>query len=261
MEIINKIANQKTLILLFGGSGKLGSFIIKNLDFNKDLYDLFILDKVSLESNKAVDNKFIECNANNINDLEKNFSKLKKISTKCIVINLIGYDFPVNNKEYKFTSPVDINEDQLRSTLQINLETSHKIVQSIIKENFEANIVFLSSVYASKPTNSNLYTNDEDLFKRYKPYIYGASKAALEKLAKDLSVYLPNIKSRINVISLGGVELGLTDVFIKNYSSWSPQKKMISPSSFLNVLKWLIFESPMELNGCIINLDSGLSNI
>ena len=35
-----------------------------------------------------------------------------------------------------------------------------------------------------------------------KPFIYGSSKAAIEKLAKDLSTFLPNINGRINVLSL-----------------------------------------------------------
>ena len=118
----------------------------------------------------------------------------------------------------------------------------------------------MSSIYSSKPTKSELYQKDKNGRNTFKPFIYGASKAAIEKLAKDLSTFLPNLNGRVNVLSLGGVNLDLPEDFIARYSNWSPQKCMVSPNSVLRILSWLIISSPYELNGCILKLDSGLSN-
>ena len=203
---------------------------------------------------------FIQCNANNIDELTEKIAGLIHKSSQLTVINLIGFDFPVNKNKMQYDSPVSISQDALRKSLELNLETSHKIVQSVIKFEKQSHFIFFSSIYASKPTNSNLYKKGDDKSPKYKPFIYGAAKAGLEKFSNDLSTYLPLIQSRVNTISLGGINLDLPEEFVEKYSDWSPQKSMISPNSLVNLLSWLIFDSPYELNGCVLKLDGGLSN-
>ena len=252
---------RKKSILIFGGFGKLGKYIIKNLLFEKNEFKLYIFDLNSIE-NKNISEKvnFIQCNANNISEINEKLKNVVEESSELTILNLIGFDFPVNKNSLKFETPVSISEDDLRKSLELNLETSHKIVQAVMNFKKKSHFIFFSSIYSSKPTNSNLYTKTNKDIKKYKPFIYGASKAALEKLSNDLSTYLPSKKSRINTISLGGIDIDLPEEFVKKYSEWSPQKSMISPASLIKLLSWLIFESPEELNGCILKLDGGLSN-
>lgn len=258
----NKRSYEKKSIIIFGGFGKLGKYIIKNLNLDKETFNLIILDQITpKDTDFKKEFNFIQCNATNLNQINEKLSNQVKLSSELIVINLIGYDFPVQEDKKQFESPIAISQSDLRKSLELNLETSHNIVQAIMKFEKKSHFVFFSSIYASKPTNSDLYTDKNDLNPKYKPYIYGASKAALEKLANDLSTYLPLKKSRINIISLGGINLGLPEDFIKRYSEWSPQNSMVSPSSLINLLHWLIIESPEELNGCNLKLDGGLSNL
>ena len=109
---------------------------------------------------------------------------------------MIGFDFPVTENSKPRFNPLSVSDEELSKTMELNLLTSHKISLSLIENQKPFHLIFLSSIYAIKPTKSSLYNLVESI-EVYKPYIYGASKAALEKLAKDLSTYLPMHKSRI----------------------------------------------------------------
>ena len=141
---------QKNSILLFGGCGKLGKYIIENLNIEKDQSELYILDLNQPEINDNFTNfNFIQCNANNIDELTEKIAGLIHKSSQLTVINLIGFDFPVNKNKMQYDSPVSISQDALRKSLELNLETSHKIVQSVIKFEKQSHFIFFSSIFSS----------------------------------------------------------------------------------------------------------------
>ena len=246
------------LVIFFGGAGKLGKFVTEKFTEKYSDTTFLILDKYELiRENKNL--IYRKCDAMDSEDIRrcliKETAKFKKIS----ILNMIGFDFPVSSAQKIRTNPLSVSDEELTSTINLNLLTCHKISSTLIDMKKSFHLIFMSSIYADKPTKSSLYENRKGI-EVYKPYIYGASKKALEKLAQDLSTYLPKYKGRINTIALGGVNLDLPKEFIAKYSEWSPQNCMVSPLSFYKLLDWLIFEAPFELNGCTLKLDSGLSN-
>jgi len=251
------------IVLIFGGLGKLGQITANNLNMKEKEIEIVLIDIIDISEVEKNTNlkyiKYIQCDVRNSFELQKCIEKVTKPYSKISAINFIGYDFPVD-KKISTTTPLSVNDNELTLSLELNLATSHKISYALIQNNKKFHLIFISSIYASKPTKSDLYGLDKDGNKLFKPYIYGASKAGLEKLAKDLSTYLPEYNSRINVVSLGGVDTDLPIEFVKKYSKYSPQNCMINKDSVCKLLKWLIIDSPLELNGCILNLDSGVSN-
>lgn len=259
---MNKKINKKKLILLAGGSGKLGEYLIDNLKYDQEKFKIIVLDikEIPLKKIKGKEIEFINCDITNDLNLDEKLESLCIAYQHITILNLIGYDFPVNSKVKSINSPISITKEQLSKSLELNIASCHRLSQATLNLKIPFHLIFMSSIYSSKPTKSELYQKDQYGRNTYKPFIYGSSKAAIEKLAKDLSTFLPNINGRINVLSLGGVNLDLPEEFITRYANWSPQKCMVSPNSVLRILSWLIISSPYELNGCILKLDSGLSN-
>jgi len=259
------LKQNKKAIILFGGLGKLGIYFVQNSTFDYSRYDLLILDKVNKNEINCLPENVIyyKCDITDESSLKSSLNNLSHSYKDLTLVNFIGYDFPVGESEKIISrkTPLEVSEKELGKCLLLNISTSHNIAKCALKTGKSFHLIFISSVYANKPTNPELYSEKELLDKKYKPYIYGSSKAAIEKLANDLSVFLPKYESRINVISLGGVDLGISPEFVEKYSKWSPQGSMIKPSSVTKLLNWLILDSPLELNGCVIKLDSGLSNL
>lgn len=256
--ILNKKINNH-LIIIFGGAGKLGEFIQNKLSKDKE-NSFLILDKYEKKLFPNSKNMiYAKCDANDSLELKRILEANTKDNQKITVLNLIGFDFPVSKNSKPFFTPLSVSDQDLLKTIELNLLTSHKITSSLLNLKRTFHLILVSSIYSNKPTKASLYKkiNGSQV---YKPYIYGASKAALEKLAKDLSTFLPEFKSRVNVVALGGIDFDLPKEFVEKYSKWSPQNCMVNPNSVFELLNWLIFNSPYELNGCVLTLDSGLSN-
>ena len=110
----------KKSILLFGGFGKLGKYIIENLYINKDKSELYILDLNQPEINDNFQGfNFMQCDANNIADITEKISNLIHQSSQLTIINLIGFDFPVNKNATQYDTPVSISSNALRKIFRV----------------------------------------------------------------------------------------------------------------------------------------------
>ena len=188
--------------LITGGSGGIGLSIVKKLIKNK--IKVIILD-INTPSKKILLNKFVEFIKIDLSDyknLQLCLTELKKKYKKIeYVINAAGvlwFDKDVRLEK------IEINTwDKVFS---INLNSIVIVLQNILpqmKKNKFGSIVHISSIDALSGDN--------------KPQdAYGASKAALLRLSKSISIQFANKNIRSNSILPGPIETPMQERWKKN---------------------------------------------
>ena len=95
------LEQNKSAIILFGGLGKLGIYFVENSIFDSSRYDLIILDK--LDENKidflSENVIYYRCDITDESSLNSVLNDLSYSYKELILINFVGYDFPVGKSE------------------------------------------------------------------------------------------------------------------------------------------------------------------
>lgn len=136
----------------------------------------------------------------------------------------------------------------LRRVFEVNALGPFRILQGISRKLSEnASCVFVSSVSSVLPQRGST--------------IYGASKAALERMALGFALELGERKIRVNTLRPGPVEtemLALMDPANKNeLLERSFNKTTTSPSEIANLIGFLVSDISAPLTGTVLALDGG----
>lgn len=122
-----------------------------------------------------------------------------------------------------------------------------------LDRNPSASVINISSLYASvSPRLGGMHLSNN-----YKKDIhYGASKAAVEQITRQLAVeYAP--KARVNCVRLGGVINGQNEEFIKAYSNQVPLGRMANLNDIVGVVEFLAGAGSAYITGQSISVDGG----
>ena len=246
-------------IFVLGCNGNLGKSITDYLanDLNTDVYGVDLQSKYMGENKKV---KYFNYDFLKFG-LDK---KLKEIINKSdfsnCFINLIAKDYPVTNSQSDINltkNPFDLSLDELCESFKVTLGSSYVLIKELMKFNQKNHhVILIGSIYSRHLPNPFNYSSNGNV---YKPVAYSLSKAAQNMLFKEACRTISNTKFRINMITLGGVYTNQNDIFVEKYSSKIPIKKMTTLKDIENCLNWIIFKSPVVLNGCELLVDGGWS--
>jgi NAD(P)-dependent dehydrogenase (short-subunit alcohol dehydrogenase family) len=135
---------------------------------------------------------------------------------------------------------------------------SKEAVTRSIKSNPRAknslSIVFASSIYGTLGPNPSLYKDNE----MRNPAAYGASKAALESLARYISSSTGGVV-RANSVAAGGIERLQSPTFISEYASRTPIGRMATEEDILRVIMFLLGEDSRYIFGQTLFADGGFT--
>ena len=136
----------------------------------------------------------------------------------------------------------------LRRVFEVNALGPFRLLQGISRKLSEnASCVFVSSVSSVLPQRGST--------------IYGASKAALERMALGFALELGERKIRVNILRPGPVEtemLALMDPANKDdLLERSFNKATTSPSEIANLIGFLVSDISIPLTGTVLTLDGG----
>lgn len=113
-------------------------------------------------------------------------------------------------------------------------------------------IVNVSSIYGLVAQNPAIYDNPQ---KSLTPN-YGAAKAALIQLTKDLAVQLaPAI--RVNSVSYGGIAGAVSTSFLNQYKKLSPQRRMLDEDEVIGPIVFLVSGQASAVTGHNLVADGG----
>lgn len=115
-------------------------------------------------------------------------------------------------------------------------------------------IVNISSMYGMLSYNSFLCKESKAISVNY-----GAAKAALIQLTKEMAVRLVGKSIRVNAVSYGGVEGRANNEFKERYAKICPSKKMLSQEDVIGHVEYLCSDLSKGMTGHNLVIDGGFS--
>ena len=238
-------------IFITGGTGLLGKELVNRL--MKDGFDVITTttkdEKVgdysahgqSLTVRKVnfLDNMFIT-------QIERIFEK--SVNITAIINNARSLKF-LETDGKGFCRP-----DDLMNEFKINVVVPYQIslLGAELVEQLET-IINIDSQYASRVPNPNIYEKKIDA----SPIQYNVSKAALNKITKELAVRFADKKIRVNCIEYGGIMGRAPRSFVKRYNDKVPHGRMLDVKECYGPVKMLLDPDSICVNGAILEANAG----
>ena len=238
-------------VFVSGGTGLIGSEIVDQL--MRDGFDVITTTTTKKKAGDFVKHsrklrveRIDFTNSDFADRLENIFSNNKALVA---IIN--------NARSLKFFETNDqglCQPDDLISEFNLDVVIPYKISLMAVElvPNLET-IINISSQYASRVPNPNLYNSNSEM----SPIQYNVSKAALNKITKELAVRLGERKIRVNCIEFGGVEGRAPNAFINRYNAKAPHSRMLKASECYGPIKMLLDKNNSAINGAVIEANAG----
>lgn len=179
-----------------------------------------------------------------------------------LLVNNAATDAKVTGSAGEPVDPVDafsrFAADAFLRTLETNVVGPFLVVQAcldLLRRTPRANIVNIASIYGLRAPNHALYRDSgTNLFKSPD---YPASKAALISFTEYLAATLGQVGIRANAVSPGGVDLGLPQAFVDEYSKGTPLSRMASPEDVAAAVLFVGSADAGYLTGHNLVVDGG----
>ena len=238
-------------VIITGGTGLLGTELVSRL--LGDNYNVITttskIEKISQpihDTHNAIIKHVDFLNDHQIKNFEKYIKSVGKI------------DFLINNARcLNFLNSDDLglcSVDNLIAEFRINVAVPMRLSNFLIHSGMAPQgIINISSQYASVVPNQTIYEKVSDM----SPIQYNVSKAALNKLTKELAVRLAPFRTKVNGIAYGGIKGRASDKFVENYEAIAPHSRMLNLEECYGPLKWLMTDDSNTLNGQVIEANIG----
>jgi NAD(P)-dependent dehydrogenase (short-subunit alcohol dehydrogenase family) len=251
----------KKVIILTGGSGKLGSSyadhlinegcIVCNLDIEEPI-------KKSYTSSKNY--KFLKTDLTNKEEIISSSKKLaKEFGNINALINNVALDSPPGNQALINGKFETYPEEAWDKVMEVNLKSIFLCCQVfgglMVENNIAGSIINISSHYGIISPDQRIYDYRKDDFN--KPISYSTSKSGILNLTRYLSTYWGGNNIRVNTLTLGGVEDNQDKEFITNYSKKVPLGRMANEKEYFGAIQFLISSASSYMTGANLVLDGG----
>jgi len=248
-KIISELFNlENKLIVVYGGSGKIGSYLVENLLKS----GAKIISVSSSEDNfKKVSKGVFQYST----DLSEETSIREKIE---LIVSDHGIpDVVINSAVGRPKSKNELSHiESWKKSLDINVTGSFLLLKNyceLMKAKKSGSIININSIFGTVAPNPNLYYGT-DIF--CEP-VYCASKGALTGLTKYFSSMFGKFGIRINCISPGGIFNHQEPKFVMRYSNNVPLERMAKHSDLLGVIILLASDASAYITGSNIVVDGG----
>lgn len=114
-------------------------------------------------------------------------------------------------------------------------------------------VINIGSIYGSVAANPRLY--DEPLLQS--PIHYGVCKAALSHLTKELAVRLAPRNIQVNCVAFGGIEGRVDSAFRERYASLTPMGRMLHENEVIGPIESLLSDKFSAMTGHTMAVDGG----
>lgn len=246
------------VVVVTGGAGLLGKEFCKMIAENGGIaimadFNIEIADKVVSEI--GLENIYTE--SIDITDKNSVESLIKRVQERLGKIDaLVNSAYPRNKNYGKRFFEVSYNDfcDNLGMNLGGYFLTSQKFAQFYVTQGY-GNIINISSIYGVIPPKFELYDNTSMTM----PVEYAAIKSGLIHLSKYMAKYFKGKNIRVNTISLGGLEDGQPESFLKAYKKFCLNKGMLDAKDITGTLLFLLSDKSEYLNGQNLIVDDGFT--
>ena len=240
-----------------GSSGHIGQALTKELLGRG--FSVLGIDQSPHSGNQDKGFSYISLDLSNTKELERAISELPKPQRG--LIHLAALTGPIILDGWGGTLEAQSLEIWEKA-FSVNLTSAFLLAREAVKIAMDPtpqagsvfSIVFASSIYGTLGPNPSLYKDSE----MKNPAAYGASKAALESLARYISSTYGG-KVRANSVAAGGVLRNQTPDFIDEYSRRTPIGRMATEEDILKVVLFLLTDESRYVFGQTIYADGGFT--
>lgn len=252
-----KISFKNKKVMIIGGSGKIGKQITN--DFYQYGAEVLVVDSMNYFKNKK-NITFKKLIINRIAKLEIDIKKILN-SFGCPDI-MINCSYPKSVK-WKYANFDKIDNVDISKNTELH-QNSYTLISILVaklmkKKKIEGSIINLNSIYGLKAQNLNNYKNTS----MKENAIYSSMKASLSGLTWSMASYYGKYNIRVNSLCPGGIfnnkkELNqINKIFLKNYISRTPIKRMCTSSDVSNAAIFLSSEFANYITGVNLPIDGG----
>lgn len=240
----------KEIVIVTGGSGLLGSEIIKNL--------------------KAKGAIAINADINVVTDLENNTINVDITSEQSIlnaiklVIDFHGKINGLVNNAYPRTKDwgtkfEEISYKSWQENVDMQMNTTFLFIQKIIPEllKTKGSVVNITSIYGVVGNDLSIYENTP--ITTAAPY--SAIKGGIINFTRYLASYYGRQGIRVNCVSPGGIFDNQHENFIANYERKVPMGRMGNPDDIAPAVSFLLSDDAKYITGQNLIVDGGWTSI
>lgn len=245
---------RKRIVVVVGGSGLIGSEIVKGLsDLGAKVY-IADTDEKAAKKIKAKGVQFVHLDITSEDSicgtLNKIYRKAKKIDVliNCAYPRTSDWGLKLENV------PFDSWKDNVNSHLGGYFLCS-KVAADLMKKRAQGTIINFASIYGVVAPDFNIYQGS----KMTMPVAYSAIKGGVIAFTKYMATYYAKYNIRANVISPGGVFNGQDSSFVKKYAMKTPLRRMANPKDIVGAAIFLSSEASSYITGQNFIVDGGWS--
>jgi len=251
------------IALVTGGNGNLGPYWVMALleaGAKVVILDLpgkkkpEILEKLRQEFKERI--FYYEVDITEIDFLEKVHKKINEnIGLIQIIVNNAGIDAPPIKNAGNFNNLKEQN-DEFTKMWKVNVQGMVNCIEEFYPDMKKSggSIINIGSLYMERAPYKGLYSH----IAYDKPWIYGATKAAVGQVTRHYATRLAELGIRVNTLSPGGVYANQDKEFVRKYSSRVPMGRMAEKESDLGgSLVFLASQASKYITGINLPVNGG----
>lgn len=245
---MKKLTNK--IVLVTGGSGLLGSSIIKKLQTEgAKVVNIDIVDN-------GVSEHFISC------DITQELSVQQAVSA---VVDKFGCIDGLVNNAYPRTKDWGLKFEAIplaswQKNVDFQLNSYFFLAQEVLKlmkQQRRGAIVNIASIYGMVGPDFSVYEGTEMTM----PAAYAAIKGGIINLTKYLAAYFGPEGIRVNSVAPGGVFNNQAEDFVKRYAKKTPLRRMANPDDIAPAVAFLLSDDAAYITGQNLAVDGGWTAI
>ncbi len=242
---------ENKIILVTGGSGLIGSEIIRNVQINGGF-------SVNLDININTNDQLtqINCDITSVESINKTINLVIEKFGK--IDGLVNNAYPRTDDWAAHFENININSWRENIDKQLNsvFILSQKVLVIMKNQKF-GSIVNVASIYGSLGPDFTIYENTDMTM----PAAYSAIKGGVINFSRYLSSYFGSYNIRVNCVSPGGIFNNQSNVFVENYEKKVPMKRMGLPVDIAPSVTFLLSDESSYITGQNLIIDGGWSSI
>jgi NAD(P)-dependent dehydrogenase (short-subunit alcohol dehydrogenase family) len=245
------------LILITGGSGKIGRVLVRNL--LESGYAVATNSRSETGVASLIDefSKFGSCFFGLQADLAGEGGPTR-LARSLFDRGLQPFGLINNARNVDYLKPDEmgrISRTNFLSEFALDVVAPYELTMELADWQGSAlrKVINVGSMYGSVAANPRLY--DEPT--RQSPIHYGVCKAALSHLTKELAVRLAPRNIQVNCVAFGGVEGRVDPAFLERYASLTPMGRMLQINEVTGPIEALLSDKFSAMTGHTMAVDGG----